>query len=254
MTMRHVRFRFLVIPLLAATPWVSADTVQLRDGKKLDGTFIGGSTRQIDFLSASGKTLKIPIESALSVTFSVPAAVSAAPSQPSPARQPVLIPAGTTLRIRTIDAIDVDTTKAGSTFRASLDDPLMSGGDMVVPRGADVVLTAAKVEQGGRFKGSDLIELKVNSISARGRMYPVVTSMSQTKTSGEGKKTGRKVAGGAGLGAIIGGIAGGGTGAAIGALAGGAAGTAMAAGGQPHLKVPSETRLEFQLLSDWKIQ
>ena len=56
------------------------------------------------------------------------------------------------------------------------------------------------------------------------------------------------------LGAIIGGIAGGGSGAAIGALAGGAAGTAMSASGQPHLKIPAETRLDFQLMSDWKIQ
>jgi hypothetical protein len=116
------------------------------------------------------------------------------------------------------------------------------------------VLTAAKVDQGGRIKGSDLIQLKVNSIIVGGRSYPVVTSMVETKSKGEGRKSGRKVAGGAGLGAIIGGIAGGGSGAAIGALAGGAAGTAMAASGQPHLKIAPETRLEFQLAADWKIQ
>jgi hypothetical protein len=156
--------------------------------------------------------------------------------------------------VRTIDGIDVDATKAGAKFKASLDDPIMLGGDVIAPRGADVVLTAAKVDQGGRFKGSDLIELKVNSITVRGRAYPVVTNVTQTKSGGEGKKTGRKVAGGAGLGAIIGGIAGGGSGAAIGALAGGAGGTALAASGQPHLKIPPETRLEFQLAADWKIQ
>jgi hypothetical protein len=104
------------------------------------------------------------------------------------------------------------------------------------------------------MKGSDLVELKVESVTVRGRTYPVVTSMSETKSSGEGKKTGRKVVGGAGLGAIIGGIAGGGSGAAIGALVGGAGGTALAAAGQPHLKIPAETRLEFQLLADLKIR
>jgi outer membrane lipoprotein SlyB len=130
----------------------------------------------------------------------------------------------------------------------------MAGGEVIVPRGADVVLVASKVKQGGRFKGSDVIELKVNAISVRGRLYPVVTNVSETKTSGEGKKTATKVAGGAGLGAIIGGIAGGGTGAAIGALAGGAAGTAVAASGQPHLKIPAETRLQFVFQADWKIQ
>jgi hypothetical protein len=156
--------------------------------------------------------------------------------------------------VRTVDSIDVSSTQAGAKFRGTVDDPMMIGGDVVVPRGADVVLMAAKVDQGGRFKGSDLIELKVNSISVGGRSFPVVTSLAQTKSEGEGKKTTRKVAGGAGLGAIIGGIAGGGTGAAIGALAGGATGTAVAAAGKPHLKIPAETRLQFQLMADWKVQ
>src|SRR3974390_1500700 len=170
-----------------------------------------------------------------------------------PQNGPVIIPAGTTFRVRTIDFIDVDAAHAGMKFRGAIDDPIMVGGDVIVPRGSDVVLVAAKVEQGGRMKGSDLIQLKGNSIKVGKHVYPVATSLSESKTSGEGKKTTRKVLGGAGLGAVIGGIAGGGTGAAIGALAGGAAGTAMAASGQPHLKIPSETRLEFQLMSDVKV-
>jgi hypothetical protein len=166
----------------------------------------------------------------------------------------ILVPAGTGLRVRTIDRIDVDATQAGMTFRGALDDPIVVGGDVVVPRGAEVVLVAAKVQQGGRMKGSDLVELKVNSIAVRGKFLPVVTSQSQTKSEGEGKKTTRKVLGGAGLGAIIGGIAGGGTGAGIGALAGAAGGTIFAASTQPHLKIPPETRIEFQFLTDWKVR
>lgn len=104
------------------------------------------------------------------------------------------------------------------------------------------------------MKGSDLIELKVNSIVVGGRSYPVVTSLSETKSAGEGKKTAGKVVGGTGLGAIIGGLAGGGKGAGIGALVGGTAGVVASAAGQPHLKIPPETRLDFQLLSDWKLQ
>jgi hypothetical protein len=166
----------------------------------------------------------------------------------------VLLPAGTTFRVRTIDMIDVDVTQAGMTFRGSLDDPIMSGGAVIVPRGANVVLVAAKVEQGGHMKGSDLVQLKVNAISVRGRLIPVVTSLAETKSAGEGKKTTRKILGGAGLGAAIGGIAGGGAGAGIGALVGAAGGTILAGSTQPHLKVPPETRLEFRLLSDWRIR
>ena len=166
----------------------------------------------------------------------------------------VVLPAGTTFRVRTIDKIDVDATQAGMTFRGSLDDPIMSGGVVVVPRGAEVVLVAAKVQQGGKMKGSDLVQLKVNAIAVNRRLLPVVTSLVETKSAGEGKKTTRKILGGAGLGAAIGGIAGGGKGAGIGALVGAASGTIFAASTQPHLKLPPETRLEFQLLADWRVQ
>ncbi len=250
--MRQILCLLAIVLFCGAVSGSKADTLALRDGKAIEGTFLGGNTRQIDFLATSGKTMKLPVNEVVSLHFS--AEPAPAPPPPPPAAGAVTIPGGTIFRVRTIDFIDVDSTRAGAKFRGSLDDPIMLGGNVVVPRGADVVLVAAKVAQGGRMKGSDLIALKVNSIVVRGRSYPVVTSVVETKSGGEGKKTAGKVAGGAGLGAIIGGIAGGGKGAAIGVLAGGAAGTAMAASGQPHLKIPAETRLQFQLGSDWKIQ
>ena len=81
-----------------------------------------------------------------------------------------------------------------------------------------------------------------------GTSYPLLTSTYEIKGSGEGSKTAKKVVGGAGLGALIGGIAGGGKGAGIGALAGAGAGTAVAASkkGQ-QIVIPSESLLEFRL-------
>jgi hypothetical protein len=169
------------------------------------------------------------------------------------AQNPVVIPRGTSFRVRTIDFIDVDSTQAGAKFRGSLDDPIMMGGDVIVPRGVDVTLVASRVQQGGKMKGSDLIELRVTSISVRGRHYQIVSTPSETKSGGEGKKTTAKILGGAGLGAMIGGLAGGGKGAGIGALIGGAGGTIFSATSQPHLKIPAESRIEFQLMADWKI-
>jgi hypothetical protein len=97
------------------------------------------------------------------------------------------------------------------------------------------------------MKGSDKITLKMNTISFGGRAYEVVTQYVEAKGKGEGKKTARKVGGGVGLGAIVGGLAGGGEGAAIGAVVGGVAGTAVASAGEEHLRLPAETRLQFQL-------
>jgi len=246
-----VRCQWFLVVLFIVTGIapLGADSVAFRNGKKTEGTLLGANARQIDFLTSEGKSLRLPIEDVASLTFS-----SSKTKPVQEERAAVIIPAGTLLRVRTIDAIDVDTSQAGMKFRATLDDPVVSSGSVIASRGADVVLMAAKVEQGGKFKGSDLIQLKAISIAVNGKPYQVVTSPSETKSGGEGKKTTRKVAGGTGLGAIIGGIAGGGTGAAIGAVAGAVGGTIMAATGEPHLKIPSETRVEFQLLADWKIR
>ena len=123
----------------------------------------------------------------------------------------------------------------------------MMGGSIVIPRGASATLQAVQVQQSGKMKGSDKISLKLNAIGFGGIVYQVATAYVEAKGKGEGKKTTRKVAGGAGLGAIVGGIAGGGEGAAIGAAIGGATGAAVSAGGEEHLKLPAETRLQFQL-------
>ena len=180
-----------------------------------------------------------------------PAAQPAPPPAPKPApppeRKKVTVPSGTALNVRLTEAIDVDATAAGQAFKAIVDDPVMIGGSVVIPRGAAASLQAVKVEQSGKMKGSDKISLKMNSIRFGGMVYEVTTAYVETKGKGEGKKTARKVGGGAGLGAIVGGIAGGGSGAAIGAAVGAAGGAAVASGGEEHLSLPAETRLTFNL-------
>jgi hypothetical protein len=130
----------------------------------------------------------------------------------------------------------------------------MIGGAIVIPRGASAVVQAVSVQQSGSMKGSDKISLKLNSVAFGGYAYEVATKYVETKGKGEGKRTARKVGGGAGLGAIVGGIAGGGSGAAIGAAVGGATGAAVASGGEEHLKLPAETRLQFTLDGAVKIR
>jgi hypothetical protein len=248
------------LSVLLCTFTLQADVIKLKDGRAIEGIFLGGNSRQIDFLSPGGKTLNFPLTAVGSVTFSaLPGATGggAAPGAPAAApagRAPVLIAGGTLLRIRTIDNIDVDASKSGVKYRASLDDPIMVGGAVVIPRGADATLQAVKVQQSGKMKGSDLIQLKIINVVVRGSTYPVVSSVAESKGKSEGKATTRKTVGGAGLGAIIGGIAGGGKGAAIGAAAGAATGLIVSASGQQHLKIPPETRLEFKLEADLKVK
>jgi hypothetical protein len=214
----------------------------------------------------NGQVSQVAIEDAVAVECSArkpapapaPAPAKPAPgaANPAPAAAPktVTVPAGTTVNVRLTQAIDVDTSAAGMTFKAIVDDPVMIGGSTVIPRNASAVLQAVHVEQSGKAKGSDKISLKLNSIGFGGRVYQVTSAYVEQKGKGEGKSTARKVGGGAGLGAIVGGIAGGGSGAAIGAAVGGATGAVVAASGEEHLQLPAETRLQFQLNAAVNIQ
>jgi hypothetical protein len=235
--------------VFATASTASADRVRLRSGKAVEGSFLGADPKSVRILLANGSISEFPVEDVAAVEFSPRKTPSPQVAAPDPAKQPapVTIPSGTVIGVLLTEAIEVDAAQTGQTFKALLDDPVMIGGQVVLARGTPVVLQAAKVEQAGKMKGADLIVLKANSFSLGGRKYDIVTTQVESKSGGEGKKTGRKIAGGAGLGAIVGGIAGGGSGAAIGAAAGGAAGAVVASQGTASLKVPAETRLQFTL-------
>jgi hypothetical protein len=164
------------------------------------------------------------------------------------AKKKVTVPAGTRILIRTIDPIDSSKQKTGYRFKASLETNLQVEDTVVAPRGTIVYGRLAQASSAGRMSGSSELTLEMTDIVINGTSHPLLTSTYELKGKGEGKKTAGKVLGGAGLGAIIGGIAGGGTGAAIGVLAGAAGGTAIAASKKgEQLQVPSESLLEFRI-------
>jgi hypothetical protein len=261
MRTRHA-WTTIVLLTVAVNVTLEADRVRLRSGKVIEGQFTGASSSSVRVLLADGTVTQVPVAELVSVEFTpraLPTAATAARTAadvPNPTRAPapVMVPAGTVINVRLTQPIDVDASQAGMTFKARVDDPVMLEGRVVIPREATATLQAATVQQSGKMKGSDKIALKMNNVGFGGRVYEVVTTPVETKGKGEGKKTARKVGGGAGLGAIVGGIAGGGSGAAIGAAVGGATGAAVAAGGEEHLKIPAETRLQFQLSAAVRVQ
>ncbi len=244
----HSRRLVVVLLILVAGTIVSADRVRLRSGKVIEGTLTGADASNVRLLLANGTRADVPVADIAGIDFAS-RAPAPPPAAPTPARKPapVTVPAKTMLNVRLTEGIDVDATKAGATFRALVDDPVMLDGKVVIPRSAVVIVQAASVAQSGAMKGSDKISLKANTITFGGETYQIVTAYVETKGAGEGKKTARKVGCGVGLGAIVGGIAGGGSGAAIGAAVGGATGAVVASQGQEHLQLPAETRLQFQL-------
>jgi hypothetical protein len=160
----------------------------------------------------------------------------------------VTVPAGTRILIRTVDSIDSSKQKAGYRFTATLETNLQAGGTVVAPRGTTVYGHLAQASSAGRMSGSSQLTLELTDIVIKGNAYPVLTSTYEIKGKGEGSQTAKKVVGGTGLGALIGGIAGGGKGAGIGALAGAATGTAIAGSKKgEQLVIPSESLIEFRL-------
>lgn len=179
-----------------------------------------------------------------------PAAQPSLPPTPPPPPQPrqIDVPANSTLTVRMIDGVDSSVNSAGEIFHASLESPLVVDNDVVVPRGADIYVRLVSASSAGRMKGKSELHLELVKMEFQGRSYPLVSSAYSATGSSRGKNTAAKVGGGAALGAIIGALAGGGKGAGIGAGVG-AAGGAIYQGATKgkQVKIPAETRLDFQL-------
>ena len=94
----------------------------------------------------------VSVEDITAVEFSPRKTPPQAAPDPAQAPSPITVPSGTVLNVLLTQAIDVDATKAGMTFKALVDDPVMLGGKVVVPRNAAVVVQVAKVEQAGNLK------------------------------------------------------------------------------------------------------
>lgn len=246
---------------LVAGGWLVADTLTLRNGRHVEGTFVGGDARQVRILGADGNLQTFPVTDLETIRFESAASSASSAAAPAasrsgvarassaPAAVPrVTIPAGAVITVRMIDGIDSNAAAAGERFKASLDDPLMVGDQTVAQRGADVTVQLVRVQQSGRLTGRDEVSLELYDITVNGKQYAAASSYAEVKSDSRTARTGKVVGGGAALGAIIGGIAGGGRGAAIGAASGAGAGAAVQVltKGQ-RVKIPAESRLDFTL-------
>lgn len=170
------------------------------------------------------------------------------PPPPPPEPKEVVIPASTTVTIRMIDGVDSSVNKPGEMFHASLDAPILVNNQVTVPKGADVYVRLTNASSAGHYTGKSELHLELIKLEYQGRSYPLVSSTYSVTGSSRGQNTAEKVGGGAALGAIIGAVAGGGRGAAIGAGVGaGAGGVYQGATRGKKVKIPSETKLDFQL-------
>jgi hypothetical protein len=162
--------------------------------------------------------------------------------------KPVTLPAGTVITVRTKEALGSKISSPGQTFTASVASPVEVDGKIVIPDGSAASGTVVDAIPLGRFKGGARLSVRLNSVSVGGHDYAISTASLGRSIKGKGKRSAVMIGGGAGVGALIGGLAGGGKGAAIGAVAGGGAGTAGAAfTGSKEIVMPAESALSFKL-------
>jgi len=244
-----------------------ADTLELKDGRVLQGKYLGGTQAVLRF-EMNGEVQTFPTHDIVALTFtrnsgSAPAAAPPPAAEPAPAPAPsgpppaaansyaggdVTVPAGQSLLVRMIDGVDSAKNHVGDVFHASLETDLNINGTVVARKGTDVYGRLASSDKGGTFSGKSELQLELTRLVIDGRDYPVVSSDYNVQAKSQGSATAKKVGGGAVAGAIIGAIAGGGKGAAIGAAAGGGAGAGVQILTKgDKVKVPSETLLEFRL-------
>ncbi|MBI2952652.1 IPT/TIG domain-containing protein [bacterium] len=173
---------------------------------------------------------------------------SSKPVQLSVTNEVLVLPAGTSLKVRATDGVSSGRNQAGDTFRLTLDQPLVINGRTVAPAGSQVVGRVTEAKGAGRVSGRaelgfTLVELKLGQ-----RACPIVTDAFHAQARSTKKRDAATIGGGAGLGAVIGGIAGGKKGAAIGATLGGAAGTGVAVSTRgKEVEVSSGARFTFRL-------
>jgi hypothetical protein len=227
-----------------------------------------GQAQQVVSVDKSGTTTTTVVQppaagqtnEAITTNATPPAAGAPvpAPSGPTVSAAPVSvsIPAGTTLAIRVDQRISAKSSRAGDTFTGEIVDPVLADNNSVlIPKGALVGGVVDVAHRRGHFKGRSLLELRLNSLTLNGTQYPLTTQDLATSKRGKGRRSTGLIAGGSGLGMLVGGVATGGVDLVVGGLVGGGAGTAVAGlTGNRDIDIPAETIVHFKLADDLMIQ
>lgn len=178
---------------------------------------------------------------------------------PGPSNQ---LPVGTLISARIREAISTETTVQGSSFTASLTEPILRDGAVLLPAGSVVSGRVSEVHGGKRITGPAAIHLQPVSVTLPdGTRYPLRGQVidtgvyNHTKVDSEGtilrrdhaKATVSELGLATGAGAAAGAVFGGVPGALIGGAVGAGVGTTVWLKQDKETEVPAQTLITFSL-------
>jgi hypothetical protein len=161
------------------------------------------------------------------------------------------IPAGTVIQVRASDWLSSDHNKPGDEFIATLAQPIVVDGWVVMRRNQNIIGHVTDAKRAGRVKGVSRLQLDLSQLTlVDGQLVPVQTTLLNASAGTSNGRDAAAVGLTTGTGAAIGAAAAGGSGAAIGAGAGFVASMAgvLLTRGKPTI-IPPEDLLTFRLES-----
>jgi hypothetical protein len=229
------KMALMSLVILTIGSFLSADTLVLKDGQVLQGTYKGGDETSV-FFEADGREQRIPLSEISTITFS-PRQPAAQPTARSTSGA-VTIPAGSRIMIKLTSTLSTATHKAGSSFSGELATGLAVGGNVVVPPGTKIHGKVLE-SRGGRALGGMKLVVTFTDLDINAQLIPIVTDQIGAEAGRGG--TLKKV----GAGALVGAAFGGGSGAGKGAAIGGA--VAILGSRRNHIEIPPDYQVEVSL-------
>jgi len=205
----------LILVLLVAMPSLSlADTLTLKDGQVIKGTFKGMAGGNYKF-EAFGNIMEVEADKVQSLDLgdqapapaAQPAAAAPPPAAPAPAAPAaaqaggaVTVPAGTNFLVKMQSSVVTGKANKGDPFITVLEKPVTVDGKTVFPKGTKVYGRVAEAVAAGRVRGQAKLIIHLDEVETKSGIIAINTQGHEY----QGAKSGtlRKVAVGAAIGNI----------------------------------------------------
>ncbi len=157
-----------LVAMILVAPWLSADSLTLRDGSVIRGHFVSGTPQKIIFQDHNGVWRRFEVKQVQGIEFgtgaAAPAAAAHAGSEGTAER------AASFIAVRAEESIDPDNVVAGRTFLATIvEDIHGENGTVIIPGGSPARMMVRPAADGG----APAYEVQLESVVIDGSRYVV---------------------------------------------------------------------------------